>query len=167
MLAQIQQRLHGFSIEPELEQFQAVHHEGIKGGHVLNIILVEQSQFVPGGGGISCARYVLDNLIDEFQPQGPLEEQLVVRVGVCMWRLRRLNLVEVGLFSHESLTIELDRAQDVVRSFEETESDILLASLKKSAHHGRGATSPSRGTGGEDGSSPPGTISGPRCCFQA
>ncbi len=72
---------------------------------------------------------VLESLIDEFRPQGPLEEQLVERVAACMWRLRRLYRVEAGILTHESLTIELDRAQDVVRSFEKTESDILLESL--------------------------------------
>ena len=72
---------------------------------------------------------VLESLIDEFQPQGPLEEQLVERVAACMWRLRRLYRVEAGILTHESLTIELDRAHDEVRSFEETESDILFESL--------------------------------------
>ncbi len=72
---------------------------------------------------------VLENLVDEFQPRGPLEEQLVERVAACMWRLRRLYRIEAGIFTHESLTIELDRAHDEARSFEETESDILLESL--------------------------------------
>ncbi len=34
---------------------------------------------------------VLESLVDELQPQGPLEEQLVERVAACMWRLRRLG----------------------------------------------------------------------------
>ncbi len=72
---------------------------------------------------------VLESLIDEVQPQGPLEEQLVERVAACMWRLRRLYRVEAGILTHESLTIELDRAHDEVRSFEEIESDILFESL--------------------------------------
>ncbi len=72
---------------------------------------------------------VLESLIDEFQPQGPLEEQLVERVAACMWRLRRLYRVEAGILTHESLTIELDRAHAEVRSFEETEDEIFLASL--------------------------------------
>ncbi len=62
---------------------------------------------------------VLESLIDEFQPQGPLEEQLVERVAACMWRLRRLYRVEAGILTHECLTIELDRAQNEARSFEE------------------------------------------------
>ncbi len=62
---------------------------------------------------------VLESLIDEFQPQGPLEEQLVERVAACMWRLRRLYRIEAGILTHECLTIELDRARDEARSFEE------------------------------------------------
>ncbi len=72
---------------------------------------------------------VLENLVDELQPQGSLEVQLVERVAACMWRLRRLYRVEAGIFTYESLTIELERAQDAVSSFEQTENDIYLASL--------------------------------------
>ncbi len=62
---------------------------------------------------------VLESLVDEFQPQGPLEEQLVERVAACMWRLRRLYRIEAGILTHECLTIELDRARDEARSCEE------------------------------------------------
>ncbi len=72
---------------------------------------------------------VLESLVDELQPQGPLEEQLVERVAACMWRLRRLYRIEAGIFTHESLTIELDRARDEARSFEEIEDEFALASL--------------------------------------
>ena len=72
---------------------------------------------------------VLESLIDEFRPQGPLEEQLVERVGACMWRLRRLYRAEAGILTHESLTIELDRAQKEVRSFEEYEDEFAFAGL--------------------------------------
>ncbi len=72
---------------------------------------------------------VLENLIDEFQPQGPLEEQLVERVAACMWRLQRLYRVEAGIFTYEALTIELDRAQKEARSYEEYEDDFSFESL--------------------------------------
>ncbi len=49
---------------------------------------------------------VLENLADELQPQGPLEELLVERVAVCMWRLRRLYGIEVGIFHYEITSIE-------------------------------------------------------------
>jgi len=69
---------------------------------------------------------VLESLINEFRPQGPLEEQLVERVAACMWRLRRLYHVEAGIFTHESLTIELDRARKEVRRYEEFEDEFAF-----------------------------------------
>ena len=78
---------------------------------------------------------LLENLVDEFQPQGPLEEQLVERVAACMWRLRRLYRVEAGIFTYESLTIELDRARDEARSYEEIEDAFALVSLTEGHVH--------------------------------
>ncbi len=71
----------------------------------------------------------LENLIDEFQPQGPLEEQLVERIAACTWRLRRIYRVEAGIFTHETLMIELNRAENEVNSFEEDSDERLFASL--------------------------------------
>jgi hypothetical protein len=61
---------------------------------------------------------VLENLVDELQPQGPLEEQLIERVAACMWRLRRLYRVEVEIFNYERLTIELNHASEEVAKYE-------------------------------------------------
>ena len=72
---------------------------------------------------------VLDNLVDELQPQGPLEEQLVERVAACMWRLRRLYRVEAGIFTHESLEFEYERARIDVEIFEEIEDKLELRDL--------------------------------------
>ncbi len=69
---------------------------------------------------------VLENLADELQPQGPLEAQLVERVAACMWRLRRLYRIEAGIFTHESLKFELDRAQDEAGRFEEIKDEFAL-----------------------------------------
>ena len=73
---------------------------------------------------------VLENLVDELQPQGLLEAQLVERVAACMWRLRRLYRVEAGIFTHESLTIEMDRAKKEVKSSEKDEDERMSAMLK-------------------------------------
>ena len=59
-----------------------------------------------------------ESLVDEFLPQGPLEEQLVERVAVCGWRLRRVYRIEAGIFTYESLTIELDRARNETKKYE-------------------------------------------------
>ena len=71
----------------------------------------------------------LENLIDEFQPQGPLEQQLVERVATCTWRLQRLYRIEAGIFTFESLTIELNRAQNETRSYEQIDDEIYFESL--------------------------------------
>jgi len=73
---------------------------------------------------------VLESLIDDFLPQGPVEEQLVERVAACMWRLRRLYRVEAGIFTHESLTIEMDRAKKEVKSSEKDEDERMSAMLR-------------------------------------
>ena len=62
---------------------------------------------------------VLENLVDDLQPQGPLEALLVERVAACMWRLRRLCRVEAGILTYETLTIELDHASEEVAKYEE------------------------------------------------
>ena len=87
----------------------------------------------------------IESLFDEFQPQGSLEEQLVERVAACMWRLRRIYRVEAGIFTHESLTIELNRAEDAVRDVEKTGLDILPDFLPEvfitdEEQHGRAKT---------------------------
>ncbi len=78
---------------------------------------------------------VLENLVDELQPQGSLEEQLVERVAACMWRLRRLYRIEAGIFANESLTIELDRARDEARRFEEFKDEFAFADLTEGDVH--------------------------------
>ena len=60
-----------------------------------------------------------ESLVDEFQPQGPLEGQLAERVAACMWRLRRVYRIEAGIFTYESLTIELDRARKETKKYEQ------------------------------------------------
>ena len=81
---------------------------------------------VRGEDPADFARF-LENLIDEFQPQGPLEEQLVGRIAACMWRLWRIYRIEAGIFAHESLTIELDHAQNETISYEQDVEEKLFA----------------------------------------
>ncbi len=57
------------------------------------------------------------------------------RVAACMWRLRRLYRIEAGIFAHESLTIELDRARDEAQSYDEFEDEFALASLTEGHVH--------------------------------
>jgi hypothetical protein len=69
---------------------------------------------------------VLEKLVNELQPQGPLEEQLVERVAACMWRLRRLYRVETGIFTYERLTIALNHASEEVAKYEVSDRDWAL-----------------------------------------
>lgn len=111
---------------------------------------------------------VLKHLVDEFQPQEPLEEQLVERVAACMWRLRRLYRVEAGILTYEALTIELGRARTEARGYEKVEELYELSFQTERQVHitDKKTTWPSQGTGGETGTSSPGKISGPWCRFQ-
>ena len=72
---------------------------------------------------------VLQNLVDELQPQGPLEEQLVERVAACMWRLRRLYRVEAEIFTHAILAIELNDASEEVARYEVSFGDLAFEEL--------------------------------------
>ncbi len=83
---------------------------------------------VRGEDPADFARF-LENLINELQPLGPLEEQLAERIAASMWRLRRIYRIEAGIFAHESLTIELHRARDEARSFVKIEEIFDLESL--------------------------------------
>ena len=72
---------------------------------------------------------VLENLVDEYQPQGPLEEQLVERVAVCMWRLRRVYRVEAGIFQYEITKIESDNASE----YQETQAVTIGGAFRRDA----------------------------------
>jgi len=60
-----------------------------------------------------------ESLIDDFLPQGSHEEYLVERLAACMWRLRRIYRIEAGIFTLESLTIELDRARNETEKYQQ------------------------------------------------
>ena len=50
----------------------------------------------------------LDTFLDEYQPQGPTEQQLVRTLANNSWQLDRVNRLEQALFthSHENLTLD-------------------------------------------------------------
>ena len=54
---------------------------------------------------------------EEFHPVGWRELELVERIAVCTWRLRRLYAVEAGVFAYQQATIELDRVHLEVANF--------------------------------------------------
>jgi hypothetical protein len=59
-------------------------------------------------------------LITELGPEGSLEEQIAERIVVCLWRLRRVYPIEVGIFAWEGLAIERRDALEEARGYEST-----------------------------------------------
>lgn len=59
----------------------------------------------------------------DLDPVGVVEDQLVDRIVVSIWRLRRVQRVEAGIFTLERCRIEQDRAQSEARKFESTRID--------------------------------------------
>ncbi len=51
-----------------------------------------------------------EQLRDELKPQGPLEEMLVERMVLGMWRLKRLERVEAGVFASQYYALLRQRA---------------------------------------------------------
>jgi len=64
------------------------------------------------------------SLYDSLKPQDPLQEQLVDRVAVCFWRLRRIPNLEAGIVEYQSLhndlqnlATEIKKHTDPIASF--------------------------------------------------
>ena len=53
-------------------------------------------------------------------PIDPVEEQLVERIAVCSWRLKRVYRVEASLFLHQKLTIELNQVNAKLENHKES-----------------------------------------------
>jgi len=50
----------------------------------------------------------LDSLLNEYQPQGPTEQQLVRTLASNSWHLDRVNRLEEALFTHADENLTLD-----------------------------------------------------------
>ena len=55
---------------------------------------------------------LLAALMTELDPMGSVERQLVERIAVSMWRLKRVNRGEASLFLHQRLSVEVQNATD-------------------------------------------------------
>jgi hypothetical protein len=71
----------------------AVRHNALTFGLFAKDIVI-----VKGDGRESEAEFhaLLDELAERYHPVGPLEEWLVARIAVCLWRLRRATRAENG-----------------------------------------------------------------------
>jgi len=59
-----------------------------------------------------------DRFVKELDPKGVLESQLVERIAVGLWRLRRVCGVEAGIFALQRYRIEYDRAKEEIMKFQ-------------------------------------------------
>jgi hypothetical protein len=66
------------------------------------------------------------NLRNELQPAGELENLLVDRIISAYWRLRRLGRVEAGIFAWELYGELAERARQEARTHEKTDLDQLI-----------------------------------------
>ncbi len=55
-----------------------------------------------------------DDLVDEIRPVGCLEIQLVERVAACLWRLRRAQRIEAGIYAHHQAHVEVEAAREEI-----------------------------------------------------
>lgn len=69
-----------------------------------------------------------ERLHAELNPVGPLEEELVSRIAALMWRLRRGERVEAGLYAHHYYEVLAKRATKKAREFAKTPLDRTVES---------------------------------------
>lgn len=71
------------------------------------------------------------SLIKELGPHGEMESQLVERIATSMWRLRRITIVEAGIFAYESLALNAKRAAATIEQLTVTENIPDLGELEE------------------------------------
>ena len=67
--------------------------------------------------------YLTSQLDVELEPVGFQEAEIVERMAILMWRLRRLYRVEAGIFAYEQAVAEVDRAQEERERYEDIVED--------------------------------------------
>ena len=68
-------------------------------------------------------KFLLNGYIDRFQPQNPVEFELVTTMAAARWRLRRLVNIETGMYYNNLL----DRRKDMDRERADMTNDDRLA----------------------------------------
>jgi hypothetical protein len=71
------------------------------------------------------------SLLADLAPQGSLEVALAEEIVVDFWRLRRVPIFEAALYRRGCQELAVKQEAEVVRQYESTESERLLASLEK------------------------------------
>jgi hypothetical protein len=63
-----------------------------------------------------------EQLRAELRPVGPVEGELVDQIIVCMWRRRRLSLIETGILTTQYFTILTEEEQGLHREYNDVVS---------------------------------------------
>src|SRR5918994_1209006 len=74
-------------------------------------------------------RELAERLRAELQPVGELEIRLVGRITSLLWRLRRLERVESGIFAWGLYEEQAERAEQQARKYESTSLHNMIATL--------------------------------------
>lgn len=87
-------------------------------------------KFVVIGESVVDLEIIRDRLVDELKPIGIMQEQIVEKMVDLAIRLRRIPIIEAGIFNHEMLEHEADEYKEKVASTIEGETDnrIVLSS---------------------------------------
>ncbi len=88
--------------------------------------LLSQEVLLPGEDD-AALKELSENLRDELQPVGELENMLVERIISAYWRLRRLGRVEAGIFTRELYRELAERARQEAHSYERSILDEMVA----------------------------------------
>src|SRR5918997_7079192 len=86
--------------------------------------LLSEEILLPGEDG-EALRELAERLRAELQPVGELESILVDRITSLLWRLRRLERVEAGIFAWELYGELAERANREARAQEKSPLDDL------------------------------------------
>ncbi len=76
-------------------------------------------QVVIFGEDEDAFKNLLGQLENELRPEGVLEHQLVERIAIALWRLRRMGRVEAGIFTFERYELEYERALHKARKYKD------------------------------------------------
>ena len=99
-----------------LEGKEAASRNALRHGILSKLVLL------PGEDG-EALRELGESLRTELQPDGELENLLVDRIIATVWKLRRLDRVEAGIFAWEHHEELAERAEREAREYEETKAD--------------------------------------------
>jgi hypothetical protein len=82
--------------------------------------ILSKQVLLPGDDG-EALRELGESLSTELQPHGELENLLVDRIIATVWKLRRLDRVEAGIFAWEHHEELAERAEREAREYEEAD----------------------------------------------